>query len=403
MAKSPTYTVIVEKTNENITEIVSSVEYEDCLNEDDLVTIDINGADPTIVDKQFLNVGQRLIFMFGFIEGLMSPKRHCEITEVGFDYVKKKINISVKGRDLGYSTKKVSSNSTFKNKTASQIASEIADKFGLQKEIDTTTTIYDYMPMGNKNYMQFLRELASKEGVDNSSDKGHIEVFVRGKTLYFKNRDFGKSSRRTFTYGNSESGIISLGITYEDEKDNAGESVQSSGVDVNTGKAFKSKSTAEENKETAVGENALFYDVDSNLKDTFSNRKETTAGKTTYTPGNNKSETDKKVSDTHKKNTAKKLKLDMTIELDPTIDAGDIITVAGLAQLHSGNWRIEKVTHTVNGSPAQSKIEAYKNGTKKSMTTGDNKNSGSKNTTQGKTDGTTTKKIYNYDVNSIQK
>ena len=91
------------------------------------------------------------------------------------------------------------------------------------------------------------------------------------------------------------------------------------------------------------------------------------------------------------------------LELDPTVEAGDIITIAGIAQKHNGNWRIEKVTHSITGSPASTKIEAYKNATKKSITTGNNKTTASKNTTQGKSTGTTTKKIYSYDENSKPK
>jgi len=403
MAKSPVYTVIVEKSGENVTEMISSLEYEDCLNEDDLVTINVNGAKIEVIDKDYFNIGSRLIFTFGFIEGLMSPKRHLEITETDYNYIGNRVDMTIKGRDLGYSTKKLTSNFIFKNKTASQIASQIADNFGLGKEIDTTTKVYDFIPMGNKNYMQFLKELASKEGVKNDDTKGSIEVYVRGKILYFKYRDFNKQSRRTFTYNQAESLIVDLNVSYEDENNNASESVQSNGIDVNTGKTITSTAKATENKETSVGDNLAFFDVDSNLKGTFSNYKEVTAGKNTYTPANDKSELDTKVGSTHKKNTAKRLKLDLTIELDPTVEAGDIITIAGIAQKHNGNWRIEKVTHSVTSSPATTKIEAYKNATKKSVTTGNNKSTANKNTTQGKSAGTTSKKIYSYDENSIPK
>ena len=116
MAKSPVYTVIVEKSGENVTEMISSLEYEDCLNEDDLVTINVNGAKIEVIDKDYFNIGSRLIFTFGFIEGLMSPKRHLEITETDFNYIGNRVDITIKGRDLGYSTKKLTSNFIFKNK-----------------------------------------------------------------------------------------------------------------------------------------------------------------------------------------------------------------------------------------------------------------------------------------------
>jgi len=405
MAKSPFYKVLVEKSGEDITEFISSITYEDCLAEDDLVTLAVEGVSFDVVDKDIFDVGKELVFQFGFIGGAASKKRHCVVTDSDCDYIGGKANMTVKGRDLGFYTKKVTSSFVYKNKTASEIAEDIAGKFGLEKKIEKTSKKYESLPMGNKTFMQFLKELAAKEGSEASDGKGTFEAFVRGKTLYFQKRDLSAKADRMLTYGDGDGVIKDFNISYEDASDGASESSSVSGIDVETGKPFSATAKAGDNKEATTGDKSLHFDVNGNLQAGLADAKSSSSGKTVAAPATTEAEAKSKAGAINKDAKAKIMKATIEVELDPTWEAGQIVTIAGVAQKHAGNWKIEKVTHKVDGSGGASSLECYRNGAKKSASTTKGANSGATNNSQGSENGQVKKELesYNFDVNGKRK
>jgi len=257
--------------------------------------------------------------------------------------------------------------------------------------------------------------LAQKEGALASNKKGNVEFYVRGNVLTFKRRDLSAESKRTFEYGDGNGIIKDVSVSYEDADNGASSGVASSGIDMQTGKPFKSKSTGADNKEATTGDKRLDFDVNSFLKTKKSTGpidvagvfnsgigmgKDTDVGKHITIAALNKSDADLKTGGLQKQSAAKIMKLSITTEIDPTIESGQLITVYGLAQKHNGNWRIFKATHDVSSGGGESKLDCYRNGAKKSPTTTASTSAGKANTSQGNKEGNTTNKIRVYDENS---
>lgn len=395
MAKSPFYTITVN--GENITEKINSLDYEDIIKGDDLITFSANGLLINEAESDIFNTGVNWQFIFGFIGGVHSEKRKCIITNTEFDYNGGRVNLTITARDLGYLVKKVSGNFVYKNKTASQMANDIADKFGLQKDIDETSTLYDYTAIGNKNFMQFLNDVCLKEGTTKNSKKGGLEVYVSGDKLSFKNRDLSQNAKRIFEYGNPKSSINSVSIAYNDGQKDSSNEVQANGVDLETGEAFNATVKNEDNNETATGKKNIVFNVDgaliSPLNKSVGNVENCISENIQNVPAENKTEAENKISKGQKDNKLQSMTLTLNIELDPTIKAGDIITLAGLSIKHIGNWRAEKVTHTINSSGGITVIEGVRNGAKAGSSKDAKDNTGEVNNSKGNENGKIEKKL----------
>lgn len=401
MAKSPFYKVLIEKTGEDITEFISSLSHEDCLQEDDLVKLSVQGVSFEVVDKDIFDIGVELVFQYGFIGAQASKKHYCVITESDCDYDGGRANMTVSARDLGFYAKKITSSYVYKNKTASEIAEDIAAKFGLEAKVEKTAKKYESIPMGNKNFLDFLKELAAKEGAEASSSKGTIEVYVRSKTLFFARRDLSKSADRHLSYGDGNGIIKDFNISNEDVTDGASESASVSGIDSETGKPFTATAKAGDNKEAATGDKSLHFDVNGNLKAGTGDAKSASSGKNVAAPAASEQEAKEKAGAANKDAKAKIMKATIELELDVTFEAGQIVTISGVAQKHAGNWRIEKCTHKVDGGGGSTSLECYRNGAKKAASTTKEANAGASNTSKGSEEGSVKKEIQvrNFDKN----
>lgn len=403
MAKSPYYSITLEKGNIDVTNYITSIDYEDCTDEDDLITLSVEGADISVIDKNWFDIGQKFNFIFGFIGGKNSGIRKGQITEIDFDYIATKVNITVKARDLGFITKKLSISKVYKDKTASEIVNDIANIFGLNADIQDTQKKYEIYATAGKSYNAIIKDLAQKEGASNDDKKGVWDSYIRGDTLSFKQRDLSVASKRLFEYCNGDSIIKDISVNYEDSEDGASTSVKSSGIDMDTGKPFESITKSADSKAATTGDKFNNYDVNSVLKGTTggSNLSDVAnAGKTLVVPSNNKKDSDSKTSKQSKEKSDKILKLTASLELDPTINSGDIVTFSGLAQKHNGNWCIKKTTHKIGGSDASTDIECYRNGSKTSSSNNSTKSEGEANKTVGDKDGKTSSQIRVFDENS---
>lgn len=397
MAKSPFYKIIT-KDGTDLTELVSSFTFEDCLEEDDIVSLSITGKSFSIVDDGLFDVGKSLIHNFGFIGGLQSKPRNAQILSVDYDYDKTVVNVTVKARDLGFVLKRITSRKIFRNKTTYEIVEELGKEYGLKVEVDKSLfKKHENISIAGKTIHGFLQEIAEKEGSGINENNGPVEVIVSGDTLKVERRDFNKKSKRTYEYANGNGEIVDISISYEDNNGGASTSTSSSGIDMETGQDFTSKATSEENKEASSGERRFDINADRLLDRT---PKEEEAGQTIVTPANNKQDADKKIGVAQKTAASKIMKLTMTLELDPTILAGEIITLSGVAQKHAGNWRVYKASHSVSSS-ASTVLECYKNGAKKSSTSTVTNSAGNVNKTQGDTESTSSERTLRiFDQNS---
>lgn len=391
MAFSPIYNVSLVKSDQDITDHVVSLHYEDCTEEDDIVTIELEKLTPEWIDKMEINKGAEIAYLFGFQGGTLSGKRVAIIKDFEVTY-DEQIKGTINALDQGFLFKKATSNKVYKDKTTSEIIEEVAKLFGIDYEIEATTVKHKSEPVGNLTYWKFLQKLTARAGsVDKK--KGAFQLFIRNNKLYFKQKDLSKKSKRTFTYGNGDGEVVSFRPKYE-QKESDSSSVSVSGIDPETNTPYTEK--AEPGKETATGEKVVHYDVNGVI---IPNTPEN-AGKMKTPSGTTKAEAKAQTKGSVSKAADGELTATLELKGDTGIEADDIITMAGVAQKHSGNWYVMKVIQDVSSSGFTTELELNKTGSKKSGTETTGKNSDA-NKSKGKDGADHTKEVkkYEYDVN----
>lgn len=201
-------------------------------------------------------------------------------------------------------------------------------------------------------------------GVGKTYIKGGYEFYVRGTVMYFVKRDMSTDSKTTFTYGDPDGPVRSFKPKDKEKGNGSGATsgIKSTGIDPETNEIFVVE-TSKEN-ETGLGDELLHFDVNGELLDVPGIESDTKAGSTSFIPGG-KEEVQQRAA--AKKIDANKNEVKATLVLDfsPEIDAGDIITMAGVARIHAGNWRVEKASHDIASSAPQTVLDLVKNAGKK--------------------------------------
>lgn len=118
MVTSPFFRISVADTGEDITDLCDGLDYEESAEKDDLLNITIKTKNVFLIDEEWLAVGEKLYFIFGY-EGAFA--------------------------------KNTTSNKIWKDVTATNIAEQLADKYDLILQANPTSKKYSQLPQGNKN------------------------------------------------------------------------------------------------------------------------------------------------------------------------------------------------------------------------------------------------------------
>lgn len=345
MAKSPFYKIIFEEDDYDISNIVSSFTFEDCVDEDNLLILQINKANLELIDNISSRKGKTIKFQYGFLGGNKTPFRLAEVKNIPVKY-SGSIGITIKAHDHGYAIKKHRSNRIFEDKTSSKIIKIIANEFSFKTNIEDTDKKHT-IPQGNKTYFEFIKRLAIKEG---------FIFFVKDDTIIFKKRDLSEKSIKLYEYNNGNGIVKSFFPEYEDS--GSSNKVSSNGIDSDTGDIFNLSSEPEETNETGLGKKLLKFDIFGKLLGETSE-----SGGINIPPETNENEikkqTDKQTDDSVLNN----MKAKLDIELDTSVNVEDIITVNGVAKEHSGNWYITKKTDKLGSGSSSTSLDIKKNAT----------------------------------------
>lgn len=192
--------------------------------------------------------------------------------------------------------------------------------------------------------------------------KGAYEFYVRGNVLYFVKRDLSGDSKGTYTYTDGNGIVKSFRVRTREEGDGSGKSsgINSQGINPDTNELFDVKTDSKNTTETGLGDDMLHFDVmgeliPSNLVDMTK-----VEGSTNFSTGNTDTDVKKKASGKKLKSSKNEVTATLGLDLEPDRQAGDIITVAGVAIIHCGNWRVEKALHDITGNSGTS-LELVKN------------------------------------------
>ena len=200
---------IVKAGDDDISHLISDFHYEDSAKEDDLLRLTFPALTTEQMDSDFVKAGTILTFQFGKYGGEVSPLRKARVSEAKKKYAQTR-SIVVTALDLGQLMKKDQKQAVWVNKTASEIATEIAQNYGLDTDyIEPTTKHYPHMPQGNRTDWEMLKYLAQME------QDGSYHVYVKDNTLHFGKLDLGQPPINTFVYGKN---IISFEPSWRDSQ-----------------------------------------------------------------------------------------------------------------------------------------------------------------------------------------
>lgn len=413
--KSPVYKVFIKNTQRDISNLVESFRYERCLDADNYVEMDFwTGNAFSTIDDDDLVSGTILQFQYGYLGQEMSSVNEIRITDVDTEYGDR-VKFKVKGLDLGNVMKKGSEQTVWKNKTSSQIAEEIAAKYGLTPIIQPTTYVWVSLPQANKSDFDLLKELAAKEA------NGEYQFHIQSNKLHFEKKDFDKSASAKYTYGTD---IIRFTPKLKEAKQTgAANSVKAVGVDALSKNTI---STEDTNTGTLLGSNPMKlvvgdlpsqnlnenskttnkgtkYDWDGNpLKNGSSEQTPVTAKKVIAIPNSSNTEAQNISNGIKKRNNEKILEGTLVIEGNPLLKLSDILTISNVALKHAGNWKIEKISDSITVSGGYiTTVTLSKNGTikpvNKDVTPTDSTIKVNKTDGKGKGNDTKTLTYYNWD------
>lgn len=391
--KSPFIKIYNKKTSNDLSQFIESFSYEDSDEKDAYAEFRINGLaknerNEYLMNDHELQKDTDLIFQFGFIGGFTSPMHEITIHENHLDYSQGRCVIILRCLDRGCEIKKIRTNKQFKNMTASQIATEIAKKYGMAtNRIEPTERIYKSLPQSGLTDFQLLQKLAHESGA--------LNCFVSNNTLVFEKINFSRKSKRLLTVGEN---VIRFSTTVSNSHQvgTAHKGVTASGVDIMSGKPFTysyildgiggqilGKYSTETPKDKRISNGVLdaFYkDLNTDKSPKFDDKLQAnnilninadarnavtdiigTVKIGAQTLGEAKSKAESLVARAKKNAVTASLEL----ELDSSFNIGDIITVDGLiADRDKGNWYVKEIRHSIkNNSYASTELQLSRNAT----------------------------------------
>ncbi len=423
MPKSPFVNVIVAERN--IGGFIQSVSLDQCIDKEDELRLRIKedfilqvADDPDIIPEAELEL------QFGFIGGLSSPRMRFILVDAEVLYADK-ITMTLKAQDAGYSMKRVERTKVWRGKKSSEIAEEIAAEYGLDVVIDPSVGNYldGEIPQTSQNDLEFLRDLAAKEG-------DFVRCFISNGTLFYVREDFEiKSPSLTYSYG-SDDRVISFKPSWNTSKaEGKGREIKSIKVQDGTKKVIDK--VIDEKVETLSNAKWLFKSEDARkppaerseaqrivegnpAPSTADGRSETGATNTEAEyEGNPKQESmthinqpqpdeqanENELNSIRNEENKKIFSATLKVSMNPRLELDDLVTMKGaLARRHQGNWHIKKLTHSIGTGGATTVIGLDRDS--QPNINGDGSTPSKGNAQEGDAEKTTAKPIVAYRGNS---
>lgn len=361
MSKTPFYRVSIASSGRDITSLISSFTFEDCTKEDDLLKLSLRNKSIALIDDDEFVEGAILNFMFGYLGGRTSSRRQAKITDIEYSYGET-IDITISASDLGRELKMTESSKIWKNVNASQIVQQIAAKYGMTWEVTgVSPKIYQSLPQGNRTDFEFLQYLTTIE-------PGNRIFYVKDAKIFFVNRDMDRPPARTYTYGNGNGPVLRFRPKIKKDKKNAsGGETSVNDIDPTSKDQINAKSSDNQKK---TGK--YIYNANADLLEKRNTEEQsTTTGKNLAgVPAQNAEDARNAADKAKQDGELNGITADLDLEGDPDLRSDEIITMAGVAKRHLGNWYVEKVTHRIDNGGYKTTCNLNKNGTAKPVGSG---------------------------------
>jgi phage protein D len=242
----------------------------------------------------------------------------------------------------------------FQSMTDKQIVEKIAQNAGLQPQADETGVQYDYVMQANQTDLEFIRERAAKI---------HFEVLVQGKTLIFRKSNEVGTKIYTFVWGHTQAafagGPNTLPLKNFSTTLNTLQppsNVQVRGYDVKNKTSFVSKAGTGDQTTNMAGSQIGSQVVMS----AFHKPKNFVR---VAVPVASQAEADQHAKALFN-NTALNFVTGNASTIGvPDIRSGSVVELQGLGPRFSGQYYIDKATHTIGSSGYQTDFTVKRNST----------------------------------------
>lgn len=364
----------------DLSSAVKSMNFEDDTEKDGFVKFDFKTDDSFRVLDEDICEKDKVTFQFGILGGKVSKVFHYVVSDIEALYMSD-LTVGITCIDGGSFLKKETFSKNWLNTTASDIAATIAYKHNLKAVIEKTTTKYQGVMQSDKTDQEFLEYLAAKE------PGGAWKVRIEGNTLYFGKRDYKKPARKKYTWNRGDGGVIKFRPVYKETKNDASTSeTVVKGIDPMNKEAVTSKIVDDV---VATGKKVVQYTVNGDYKGV----------KEIVVPESSQAALDGMANSNTQDAKKKVLTAELETYPDPTVLAGDLLTMEGVHKKHSGNWYIKKVSHKIAGNSAYTMTQELERNASKSAFDRNSKDAINVNNTVGSDNPAQLVPVRTYDVN----
>jgi hypothetical protein len=400
MSYSPFYRVIVEGNKRDITDKISSISFEDSVDDLDVFTMKCIGLSLDDLDNIFVN-GVILNVIFGYLGGSQSQKRTCKISNVNVTYGGI-ITANVVCLDLGIVLAKTKITKIWQGQSIKYICTKVAKDSGMSISFanDTNASInkkIDLITQTNQDNLSFVRGII-KEFAD-----WKLTPITKDDKIIVKEKALSSPSIKTFNWNNGDGQVISFTPNEKDtSKSESSSETVANGYDLSNNESIDKSTTPQNNKEKKLNDFTNNYDVNANLNSRTRNIA-TEVKDSVYVPNTDATEVDNKSKYTQTESSLDDITANLVINGDPNIMADVIVTMKNVSKKHSGNWYVSKAKHSIDASYITT-LELKRNATGMAQS-GDSTKNDDINKSVG-TDKTDNKikvsKVINYDTNAIE-
>lgn len=359
----------------DLSERVSRLTYERDYEKENAMTLVIEQSYTERVQDLLLRNGDTLIVHYGYKGGKQSGTHSVRVTDITRRYKGLKMEVTIKGRDEGTIMKKTASVRVWKDVTLSQIARDIAGRYGLTyQEEEPTTKVYSSLPQGQRDDWAFLQSVVAME------PSGAYLCYISDGVLYLQRRALGAQSTWTIDYEYGTNGTIhqiDVSVTESQKTASGNAKTTAMGYDLDQGE-MKVKESSQDDFDSTTGEYLTEFSADSDeLGTDFEDdpdaqlEQDDEYGDRITSPSADEDELTGMASGGYQSATIKRKELKIVMEGLPDVLLNTIITLRGVDEEDAGNYLVKAVTEDiVPGSGYKTSITAHKNASRRPSKSG---------------------------------
>lgn len=325
------------KVRVDVSDCVMSLEYEDCENKADKLSLTVDNHDLSNFDDPIWRKGNRVHVSWGYADA-MSVVRVCQIRKViGFQELK----IEALGREVELNTEhKVR---VFEGRSRSDVAREIAEEWGFRDEallhIQSTKIVREHIAQARQTDAQFMKRLAAKEG---------FEWYIDHDGFHFHERNFYQPAIKVLHWFADPDRSEIQDITVENDVTKRAGSVSARSHNPLTRKTLEVASDqTTETKRPVLGS---VVDAPGKTEKNVPGFKSVAHHTVMCTTELDEEGAKRAAAAVFRGAQQRAVKLSVTIEGDPNIQAKSVIEVRGIGKRLSQRYYVRTATHTISGA-----------------------------------------------------